>query len=140
MVRWVTAALALGLVGAAPLGAADKAEDGKKPLGTWTRKIDQGTVTFQIKADGLHVILKGDDDHKIDVAADYGVTKDGVLFGRVNKVTKENVSGGPEDGDLFSFRFKVEKGKLTVSDLNSSRGGEQAKQHIEGEYEQQKDK
>ena len=45
-------------------------------------------------------------------------SKDGVLFGRVSKATKKGVDGGPEEGDLFSFRFKADKDKLTISDLS----------------------
>ncbi len=136
MTRWVTAAVALCLVCAAPLAAADKA---KTPVGTWTKTEGDHTVTFVIKKDGMNVTLKGG-DHKIDVTADYGLSKDGVLFARIAKITKENVDNGPEEGDLFSFRYKVEKDKLVISDLNSSKTSEEAKRLVEGDYTKGKEK
>jgi hypothetical protein len=137
MARWVTAALALTLVCAAPLAAADEA---KKPLGTWTKKEGEVTITFQIKADGMHVTLKGDGDRKMEVDSDYGLSKDGVLFGRVSKITRSGLEGGPDEGDLFSFRFKIDKDKLTLSDLTSPKTSEEAKKLIEGDYEKAKEK
>ncbi len=130
MTRWVPA-LALAVLCAAPLAAADQA---KKPVGTWTKTEGDLTLTFDIKADGLTFVMKGG-DRKIEVTADYGVTKDGIAFGRVSKVTRENTEGGPEEGDLFSFRYKVEKDKMTVSDVNSPKTNEDVKKLIEGDYE-----
>ena len=134
MTRWVTAALALTLACAVPATAADEV---KKPVGTWTKKEGNITITFQIKDGGMHVALKGEGDQKFDVDADYGVTKDGVLFGRVNKVEKSG-GAGPEEGELFSFRFKVEKDKFTLSDLTGTKVDEGAKKVIEGDYEKEK--
>ncbi len=131
MTRWVTSALALTLLCAAPLAAADEV---KKPLGTWSKTEGDMTLTFHVKADGMTFVMKGG-DRKIEVAADYGTSKDGVLFGRVSKVTRENADGGPEEGDLFSFRFKVEKDKMTVSDLTSPKTNDDVKKLIEGDYE-----
>jgi hypothetical protein len=131
MTRWVTAAVAVCLVCAAPLGAADKA---KTPLGTWTKTEGDFTVTFVIKKDGLDVTLKGG-DRKIAVTADYGMSKDGVLFARINKITKENLDGGPEEGDLFSFRYKVEKDKLVISDLMAPKTNDESRKLVEGDYE-----
>jgi hypothetical protein len=135
MTRWVTAALALGLVCAAPLAAAD---DAKKPVGTWTKTEGDLTITFVIKKDGMDVSLKGG-DRKIAVTADYGLSKDGVLFARISKITKENADG-PDEGDLFSFRYKVEKDKLVISDLNSPKTSDEAKKLVEGDYTKSKDK
>ena len=64
------------------------------------------------------------------MTADYGLSKDGVLFARISQDQKENVDGGPEEGDLFSFRYKVEKDKLVISDLTApktERGGQEAR-------------
>jgi hypothetical protein len=131
MTRWLTAAAAVCLLCAAPLAAADAA---KKPVGTWTRTEGDVSVTFDIKKDGaLQVTLKGG-DRKIDVTADYGLSKDGVLFARISKIKKENIDGGPDEGDLFSFRYKVEKDKLVISDLNSPKTSDEAKKLVEGDY------
>jgi hypothetical protein len=136
MARWVSAALALVVVCALPLTAAEKKKT-DRPIGTWSKSEGDLTVTFNIKADGLTVTLKGN-NQKIEVAADYGVSKDGVVFGRVNKITKENTDGGPEEGDLFSFRFKLTDNKMTVSELNSTKTSEEARKLVEGDYEQKK--
>jgi hypothetical protein len=130
MTRWVPAALALCLVCDAPLAAADEA---KAPVGTWAKTEGDLTVTFVITKDGMDVSLKGG-DRKIEAKADYGLSKDGVLFARINKITKENVDGGPEEGDLFSFRYKVEKDKLVISDLNSPKTSDEARKLVEGDY------
>jgi hypothetical protein len=131
MTRWVTAAVAVCLVCAAPLGAADEA---KKPLGTWTKTQGDVTVTFVIKKDGLDATIKGG-NFKTAVTADYGLSKDGVLFARISKITKENMDGGPEVGDLFSFRYKVEKDKLVISDLMAPKTSDEGRKLVEGDYE-----
>jgi len=128
MTRWVLAVLALTLVCATPLSAADEV---KKPIGTWIKKGNP-TITFNIKADGLTATVKG--DNTTEVFADYGLSKDGVLFARVNKVKKDG-GDGPEEGDLFSFRFKVEKDKLVLSDLSGAKVNAEIKQIVEGDYE-----
>jgi hypothetical protein len=137
MTRWVTAALVLGLACAVPAAAADEA---KKPLGTWTKKEGDATITFAIKADGMSVVLKGEGDRKIEVEADYGLSKDGVLFARVSKITRTGIEGGPDEGELFSFRFKLDKDKLTISDLSAPKTSDEAKKLVEGDYEKEKDK
>src|SRR5438477_1041041 len=134
MTRWVTAALALTLACAVPAAAADEV---KKPVGTWLKKDGERAVTFQIKADGMHVVLKAGEDQKVEVDADYGVTKDGVLFGRISKVMKPG-GEGPEEGDLFSFHFKVEKDKLVITDLTGTKVSDDAKKFVEGDYEKDK--
>ena len=137
MTRWVTAALALTVACAAPAAAADAV---KKPLGTWKKTEGDTTITFTIKADGMRVVLKGEGDTKIEVQADYGQSKDGVLFARISKITKTGIDGGPDEGDLFSFRFKVEKDKLTISDLSAPKTSDEAKKLVEGDYEKSKEK
>jgi hypothetical protein len=131
MTRWLPAALALCLVCAAPLAAADEP---KKPVGTWAKTEGDLTVTFVIKQDGLEVTLKGG-DRKIAVTADYGLSKDGVLFARVSKITRENLDGGPDEGELFSFRYKLEKDKLVISDLMAPKTTDEARKLVEGDYE-----
>jgi hypothetical protein len=137
MARWVTAALALTLACAAPAAAA---ADAKKPLGTWTKSEGGTTITFNIKADGMSIVLKGEGDQKIEVEADYGLSKDGVLFARISKLTKTGIDGGPDEGDLFSFRFKLDKDKLTISDLSAPKTSDEAKKLVEGDFEKSKEK
>jgi len=137
MTRWVTAALALTLACAVPAAAADEA---KKPLGTWTKKEGDATITFDIKADGMSIVLKGQGDSKIEAQADYGLSKDGVLFARISKITRSGIEGGPDEGDLFTFRYKVEKDKLTISDLTAPKTSDEARKLVEGDYEKEKEK
>jgi hypothetical protein len=130
MTRWVTAALALVLT--CPL--AGRAEDApKKPLGTWTRRAGDVDLKFEIRpADMSFTLEQGGNRMTFDI--DYGVTKDGVLFGRVHKVEKVGTTEGPEAGDLFSFRFAVDKDTLTLSELKATRESAEARQLVEGEY------
>jgi hypothetical protein len=126
--------LAVGFV--LPVNAADP--PAKKPAGSWTRKAGDMTITFTFKADTLEARVTN--GSTIVVQADYGVTKDGTLFGIITKAKKEGTADGPNEGDLFSFRVKVEKDTLTLSDLKGTAGGEGAKNAVEGEYKPVKDK
>jgi hypothetical protein len=143
MVRWANFTLILMLVGAGPMLAADeKPKEAKKtiagvkkPIGTWQKLAGDFTITFEIKADNVRITLKGSDDRQIQVLADYGMSKDGCLFGRICQVKKGDAEGGPAEGDLFSFRVKQEKDKIVISDLKVSTGGDDAKNLIEGDYE-----
>jgi pectin methylesterase-like acyl-CoA thioesterase len=93
------------------------------------------SITFEIKADNIRITLKGTDERQIQVLADYGMSKDGCLFGRICQVKKGDTEGGPTEGDLFSFKVKQEKNKIVVSDLKVTAGGDDAKNLIEGDYE-----
>ena len=132
MVRSLVPALTLLVFCAGPLLV--RAEDApKKPLGTWTRSAGDAEVTFAVKAERLKVTLKRG-GATVEADVDYGVSKDGVLFGRVNKVTKTGTNDGPDEGDLFSFKFTVVDGKMTVEELKGKSDSAEAKQLIEGEY------
>jgi hypothetical protein len=135
MVRWATITLAFTLLAVAPVAAGEKAA--KKPVGTWTKKAGEATVTFAIKADTMNIDLKLG-EAKIEVEADYAVTKDGVLFARIRKITKTGTEGGPGEGDLFSFRYKLAKDKMTLSELKAPETNDQAKELVEGDYEKGK--
>jgi hypothetical protein len=104
----------------------------KKLEGTWVKTDGDVKITFHIKKHFLRCIMEGG-DKKLTAEADYGITKDGVVFGRVNKVDKSNTNDGPSEGTLFSFCAAVTDGTLTISDLNAPGNGE-AKRLIEGDY------
>jgi hypothetical protein len=141
MTRWVTVALTVTVVCAAPLAAADTAD---RPVGNWTKKDGDATVTLQIKAAGLTVKVVIPDkksttgDRKYDAAAGYSI-KDGVLSGNISRSVTYGIEGIPGAGDKFSFRYKVEKGKLVISELKSPKINNEAKKLVEGTYEKQKD-
>ena len=73
----------------------------------------------------------------IKAEGDYGITKDGRIFGILNKVTKSG-GDGPNEGDLFSFKVKVSDNKLTIDDLRGTKDSSEAQQLVQGDYEKQK--
>jgi hypothetical protein len=104
----------------------------KRPVGTWTRSDGDRSVSFKINKANLRCTLT-EGDKSLVVDADYGVSRDGVLFGRISKVEKKGVEGGPEEGMLFSFHFSRKGDTLTISNLQAPTGDE-ARQVIEGDY------
>jgi hypothetical protein len=138
MLRCLTVALTVVLLAAAPGGAEEKKKDAvKKPIGTWTRSAGEAKITFAIKADTLKITLARGDT-KIEADADIAFTKDGYLFGRLSKVEKPG-GDGPSEGDLFSFLVKMDKDKITLSELKTSGNtSDEARQLVEGEYEKAK--
>ncbi len=132
-----TVATVLGLLVLAfvyPARAEDKAP--KKPLGAWTKSSGDQKITFEFKPDAMLVtIAVGNETIKVD--ADYGVTKDGRVFGIVTKVMKPG-EGGPSEGDLFSFKYTAVDNKMTIEDLKGTRHSGEAEQLVHGEYEKEK--
>ena len=136
MGRVTTVALVmLFLLVSATLGA-DEKETKKQLAGTWTRTVGENAITFTFKGDTLHAVLKAG-RNTTEVDANYGVSKDDVLFGRISKVKKED-SNGPSEGELFSFQFKIHNKTLTVSDLKTLTDSAEARELVEGEYHKQK--
>ncbi len=132
MARYALGSLGL-LALLAGLATADKGEAARKPLGTWAKTSDNVTITFEIKPDLMRcTVTQG--DNTVEVDADYGVSKDGVLFGRVSKVKKSSDGSGASEGDLFSFHYKVDKDKLMLTDLKMSMENSEVKEAVEGEY------
>jgi hypothetical protein len=115
---------------------ADEKGTKKQLAGTWTRTVDERTITFTFKGDTLHAVLRNG-DNTTEVDANYGLSHDGVLFGRISKVKKEG-GDGPSEGDLFSFRFKIDNQTLMVSELKTPNDSAEAKELVQGEYHKQK--
>jgi hypothetical protein len=138
MRRSFSAVLLVVLLAAA---AADKAPS-RKPLGTWEREIGAAKIVFTIEQDKMRCQFNGDisvTDISLDgyvVDSRYGVTPDGIVFGVVTEVN--NKAPGVAKGDLFSFSFKLENGRLTINDLKLNTDGDLvasvAKQLIQGDY------
>jgi hypothetical protein len=95
--------------------------------------VEERTIKFDFKEKGFTVTLS-EGSNSIEAAADYGITKDGVVFGIITSVKKTGTDAGPSEGDLFSFKVSVDKGKLTLSDLNGTKVSDGARQLVEGEY------
>jgi hypothetical protein len=119
------------LISAAPSARAEKPRPAK-PTGTWEHKVGDTQVKLQVRADSLHFSIIGA-GVTIDVDADYGVTRDGTLFGIITKVKAEGTDRPPTEGKLFSFHVAVANNVLTVKDLKGTDNGE-ARQLVEGEY------
>jgi hypothetical protein len=140
MPRFVLLALLTGLLfAAAPLAQADekdkpKAKAIKKPIGAWTREAGNVTVTFKVTADEFTILVKDGDGNTMEAVAAYSVTKDGVLFGCMTKVTKKGIDTPTEKGDLFSIAFSFNEKEVTVSDLKGTHANDEARKVIEGVY------
>ncbi len=136
MGRLATVALTMLLVTIAGAAGTDEKDATKsKPLGIWKRSVGDHSITFTIKPDTLQVVVKSG-DKTLQLDADYGVSKDRVLFARVSKAVKD--VEGPSVGDLFSLRFNVHNDTLTFSELKSPHDNDGAKELVEGEYRRQK--
>jgi hypothetical protein len=109
----------------------------KKPIGTWTKPGDI-SVSFTFEADTLicKLDLMGT---VLTVHADYGMSKDGVIFGRINKVDKQGTDAGPSEGDLFTFHIAVKDNILTITNLGPDSNAD-ARPLVEGEYKAEKKK
>jgi hypothetical protein len=129
MCRALVLALAASIV--LPAAAADKEPARAKPLGAWERGAGDAKVTFTFTADTLKAVV-ATGGATVTVDADYGVTKDGTLFGLVTKVVREGTNDGPSENDLFRFRFTVDKDKLTLKDLHPA--NDDVKAILEGDY------
>jgi hypothetical protein len=106
----------------------------KKHVGTWTRSANDVEVKFEIKDDNTLKCTIAGMGLTLIVDADYGVSKDGVVFGRISKVEKKGADVGPNAGDLFSFKCEVKDGTLKISDLHPA----EAREIIEGDYKGKK--
>ena len=133
--------LAVLLFAACLASAADKpakpAKPPARPLGTWTRDAGGADLTMSFKADTF-VFKVAVGDKALTAQGSYATTKDGLLFGVITKVEPETADIGPSKGDLFSFRFAVKKGEMTLSDLNGTKASDEAKKHVEGAYSAKK--
>jgi hypothetical protein len=116
---------------------ADNKETGKKPIGSWKRTAGDNTVTFHFGPDTVRTVVDAN-GNTLEVEADYGMSKDGVVFGRIFKVTKKGIDEGPSEGELFSFKIAIDKETLTISDFKTQNENESAKQLVQGEYHKEK--
>src|SRR5258708_18106319 len=102
---------AVAMVAVLALSLTAFAEDkgaGKKPIGTWKHTAGDNTVTFHFAPDTVRTLVDAG-GNTLEVEADYGMSKDGVVFGRICKVTKKGIDDGPSEGALFSFKIAVNK-------------------------------
>jgi hypothetical protein len=134
MQRFTVAALTSLLLFTLTLSAGETSA--KKPLGKWTRTKHDTTVRFHFTNETIHFISDGPFG-KLEVEADYGISKDGkVLFGRIRTVKE---GGGVGKGDLLSFDFKIKGDTLTISDWKGT-GGAGFGIFLQGDYKKTDDK
>src|SRR5262245_244899 len=135
--RRTTALLAVAVLCTSPVLSGAQKAGGNRPIGTWSRTVDQFMITFDIQADSLTIVFKNDDGNGLTVHADYGVSKDGVLFLRMSKVEKKGIDDGPSEGELFSFKYKVSGEELVIDDLRG-RTDDNGKRLVQGTYKKTK--
>jgi hypothetical protein len=80
--------------------------------------------------------LKNSSGEGLTVKAKITVGEDGVVKGEIEGV-EGNSPNPPEKGEKFSFKTKVAKGTLTISEMEGT-GGDAAKQLVEGDYKKKK--
>ena len=139
MLRIALTTLAL-LVLAVPALADDK-DTAKKLVGKWVREVGDAKVTFEIKADKMITTLHTPNGDLV-VQSAYEVSKD-ELKCKLTKIEKNEIGAGVEEDHKFSFKFKLEDGTLTISELKGNDGNEaggEAKNLVEGEYKKEKEK
>jgi hypothetical protein len=139
--------LAAGLLlalsaGGGPAHGQDKGKDkdkakAKRPVGTWVRESNGMTITFAIAEEDMKISVKDGDGNTMHVEAAYGMTKGGVLFGSMTKVTKKGFDAPTEAGDLFSMAVTANEREMTVSDLKGTHANDDARQIVEGVYRKQ---
>jgi hypothetical protein len=118
------------------LAAAEEKKAAKKPTGTYSREAGDRKLAFAFKADTLTISLTAGET-KMTIEADYGVTKEGVLYGVMTKVEKKGTDAGPSKGDLFSFQFDVSGSELTISDLKGTHVNDESRKIVEGVYKKE---
>lgn len=125
--------------------ADEKKADEKKaeaPAGVWTKKTDEG-LTLQLdfsKKDTL-VVTNSIEDKKLIISCKLVADKDGKWKATATNV--ENKNDFPvtvSDKFEMTFKLKVEKDKVTISDFGANEHEEQAKGVVEGDYAKKEDK
>jgi hypothetical protein len=112
--------------------------EGERLIGVWVLGADQagepdaelrvrgGTLTWVLR------LRRGGSPVRID--AEYGTTKEGVVYGVVTRIDHGHVEEKlPEEDDTFSFRFRIGDETLTVKDLKG-KGFDDLKRAAQGRY------
>jgi hypothetical protein len=109
-----TPAFAL-VVWMASLGALH-AQETAKPLGKWERKIGKSHVTLIVEESRLHVTVVGEEPCTLH--ADYGMTKDGIVYGIITSYESEEEDTDRSVFDApFTCRYRIDEGALIIRDL-----------------------
>jgi hypothetical protein len=130
MLRGMLVTLIMVVLAAAPGSSQEKSP--ARPIGTWVKDQGDAKITFKMSADTFQCIISGG-GVTLTVEGDYGVSKDGVIFGRISRVDRQGTDVGPMVGELFSFKYAIKKDVMTLSDMRGASAGE-ARALIEGDY------
>ena len=126
--------LLAGALGVALLMSSASAQD--KKTTTWEREANGIEIKFEFGKDTLKVTaMQGDNGTVFDCKT---TIKDGLVKATVTDSTeKGNFPPTPKKGFEFSFKWKEEGEKATVSEFKWE-GLEEAKDIVEGEYKKKK--
>lgn len=107
----------------------------KSLSGTWRKETNSGSVTFTFNKKELtcKLVVDGSD---IELQASYGITTEGILFGIVTNLKKDDTGQGPAKGTLFSFQLSKSDQGLTLSNFKPDDG--EGKTLLEGLYKSTK--
>jgi hypothetical protein len=90
-----------------------------RPLGTWERRLGPEPLRLYVEEARLHLVVPG--DNACTVHADYGMTKDGVIFGIVTSVEARDETASAAEKELleqtFRCRFRMDEGALVISEV-----------------------
>jgi hypothetical protein len=139
MTRLLTSLLALtALLAFTATAADDKKDDKKVPFkGTWVKEAEGVEIAFHFEKPG-EMELKATAGESSMTATCKVTTEKGTVKAEVTKVTeKGEFPQKPPVGYKFSFKFKAEKGKATLSDFDATNKDEVAP-IVEGEYKAKK--
>ena len=140
MMRLFTAIALCALVG---VTFADDKKDEKKTApafsGKWVREADNFELVFSFEKDGKLMLDVKAGENGLSLTTTYSVDKDSKVTAEITEVKeKGNFPTKPEKGSKFSFKFKVDDKKATLSDFEIP-DGDSAKAIVEGEYKKKTD-
>jgi hypothetical protein len=135
MLRLLAGGFALALL-LGPVAAQDKKDKDKAPV--WERESNGLELKFEFIGKDMLKLSAFNGENGAIVTCKTTTDKDGVVKAVVTEaVEKGNFPPTPKKGFEFSFKWKVDGDKATLSDLKGE-GLDDAKPIIEGEYKKKK--
>jgi hypothetical protein len=135
MLRLLAGGFALALL-LGPVAAQDKKDEKDKAV-VWERESNGVDLKFEFGKDTMKLTAFNGENGAI-VTCKTKTDKDGVVMATVTAVEeKGNFPPKPKVGFEFSFKWKADGDKATLSDLKGE-GLDDAKGIIEGEYKKKK--
>jgi hypothetical protein len=128
--RIITLAMLLAVFsGSAATPDEPKTIEVARPVGIWSNMHSP----LEIKQDRLVWNVNHPSMGTITLKADYSITKDSILYAVITEVGRKNKE--IEEGDTFSFRFRVDDDTLNLKELRGKFVSEpKLKDQLEGIY------